>query len=154
MTDAAVDWLAEHGYEPEYGARPLRRLIQRELDDRIADLLVAEAVADGSRIPCDRRRGRTPRDGRQHGRLRIAGPAPGSAQPEGGALPWTIWSMECPALGVVHRLWRVGVDATNRVRQMGGEALEDQVQPEVELIAKIVAGLQNVLHRKLAQECG
>lgn len=49
VTDAAVAWLGEHGYEPEYGARPLRRLIQREVDDRIADLLVAgELVDDGS----------------------------------------------------------------------------------------------------------
>ncbi|MCX7522021.1 ATP-dependent Clp protease ATP-binding subunit [Microbacterium sp. STN6] len=48
VTDEAVDWIAEHGYEPEYGARPLKRLIQRELDDRVADALVAgELVADG-----------------------------------------------------------------------------------------------------------
>ncbi|WAC67130.1 ATP-dependent Clp protease ATP-binding subunit [Agrococcus sp. SL85] len=39
-TDAALDWLAEHGAEPEYGARPLRRLIQREVEDRVADLVV------------------------------------------------------------------------------------------------------------------
>ncbi|MDF2919709.1 MAG: ATPase with chaperone, ATP-binding subunit, partial [Microbacterium sp.] len=38
VTEAAVDRLADVGYEPEYGARPLRRLIQREVDDRIADL--------------------------------------------------------------------------------------------------------------------
>jgi len=37
VTDAAVSLLAERGYEPEYGARPLRRVIQREIDDRIAD---------------------------------------------------------------------------------------------------------------------
>ncbi|MCR8671437.1 ATP-dependent Clp protease ATP-binding subunit [Agrococcus sp. HG114] len=40
VTDAALGWLAEHGYEPEYGARPLRRLIQREVEDRVADLIV------------------------------------------------------------------------------------------------------------------
>ncbi len=34
VTDAAVALLAERGYEPEYGARPLRRVIQREIDDR------------------------------------------------------------------------------------------------------------------------
>ncbi|MTE22785.1 ATP-dependent Clp protease ATP-binding subunit [Microbacterium sp. ZXX196] len=43
VTPAAVAWLAEHGHEPEFGARPLRRLIQREVDDRLADLLVAGA---------------------------------------------------------------------------------------------------------------
>ncbi|MEJ1088629.1 ATP-dependent Clp protease ATP-binding subunit [Microbacterium sp. Mu-80] len=55
VTDAAVEWLGEHGYEPEYGARPLRRLIQREVDDRIADLLVTGALADGGRVRVDAR---------------------------------------------------------------------------------------------------
>ncbi len=52
-TDAAVQWLAEHGYEPEYGARPLRRLIQREVDDGIADLFVTGALADGGAVTVD-----------------------------------------------------------------------------------------------------
>ncbi|MBO3662077.1 ATP-dependent Clp protease ATP-binding subunit [Microbacterium stercoris] len=50
VSDAAIDWLAERGHEPEYGARPLRRLIQRELDDRIADLLVAGDLVDGGTV--------------------------------------------------------------------------------------------------------
>ena len=53
VSDAAVDWLAEHGYEPEYGARPLRRLIQREVDDRIADLFVTGALTDGASVAVD-----------------------------------------------------------------------------------------------------
>lgn len=53
VSDAAVDWLGEHGYEPEYGARPLRRLIQREVDDRIAGLVVAESVAAGDTVRID-----------------------------------------------------------------------------------------------------
>ncbi|GAA2584714.1 ATP-dependent Clp protease ATP-binding subunit [Microbacterium binotii] len=52
-TDAVVDWLAEHGYEPEYGARPLRRLIQREIDDRIADLLVSGELTDQGGVRID-----------------------------------------------------------------------------------------------------
>ncbi|TYL52861.1 ATP-dependent Clp protease ATP-binding subunit [Agromyces mariniharenae] len=52
-TDAAVAWLAEHGYEPEYGARPLRRLIQREVEDRIADLFVTGALGDGEAVQVD-----------------------------------------------------------------------------------------------------
>ena len=47
VTDAAVALLAERGYEPEYGARPLRRVIQREIDDRISDLFVSGALGDG-----------------------------------------------------------------------------------------------------------
>ncbi|MGN7862598.1 ATP-dependent Clp protease ATP-binding subunit [Microbacterium sp. 22303] len=53
ITDAAVAWLGEHGYEPEYGARPLRRLIQREVDDRIADLFVSGELGDGGRVVVD-----------------------------------------------------------------------------------------------------
>ncbi|QQD77607.1 ATP-dependent Clp protease ATP-binding subunit [Curtobacterium sp. YC1] len=53
VSDAAVDWLAEHGYEPEYGARPLRRLIQREVDDRIATLVVEDGVTAGDTVRVD-----------------------------------------------------------------------------------------------------
>ncbi len=53
ITDAALDWLADHGHQSEYGARPLRRLVQREIDDRIADLLVHGAVSDGDEILVD-----------------------------------------------------------------------------------------------------
>jgi len=53
VTDAAVERLAEVGYEPEYGARPLRRLIQREVDDRIADLFVSGELVDGGAVTVD-----------------------------------------------------------------------------------------------------
>jgi ATP-dependent Clp protease ATP-binding subunit ClpC len=53
VSEQATDWLAEHGYEPEYGARPLRRLIQREVDDRIATLVVDGAVGDGDTVRVD-----------------------------------------------------------------------------------------------------
>jgi len=53
VTDAAVDRLAEIGYEPEYGARPLRRVIQREVDDRIADLFVSGELSDGAAVTVD-----------------------------------------------------------------------------------------------------
>ncbi|BDZ52200.1 ATPase AAA [Frondihabitans sucicola] len=52
-TSEAIDWLAENGYEPEYGARPLRRLIQREVDDRIASLMVEGSLASGEGILLD-----------------------------------------------------------------------------------------------------
>jgi ATP-dependent Clp protease ATP-binding subunit ClpB len=47
---AARDWLAEAGYDPAYGARPLKRVIQRSLQDRLASLLLEGAVPDGSRL--------------------------------------------------------------------------------------------------------
>ncbi|WP_025159330.1 ATP-dependent Clp protease ATP-binding subunit [Leifsonia aquatica] len=52
-TEAAVEWIAEAGYEPEYGARPLRRVIQREVDDRVADLMVTGEVAEGGTVLVD-----------------------------------------------------------------------------------------------------
>ncbi|WP_165143421.1 ATP-dependent Clp protease ATP-binding subunit [Microbacterium endophyticum] len=53
VTDAAIAWLAETGYEPEFGARPLRRVIQREVDDRVADMFVAGTLADGGVVQVD-----------------------------------------------------------------------------------------------------
>jgi ATP-dependent Clp protease ATP-binding subunit ClpC len=50
VTEQAVDWIADHGYEPEFGARPLRRVIQREVDDRIADLLVTADLGEGDTV--------------------------------------------------------------------------------------------------------
>ncbi|MGW0025828.1 ATP-dependent Clp protease ATP-binding subunit [Rhodococcus sp. NPDC003383] len=46
----AVDWIAERGHQPEFGARPLRRAIQREVDDRIADLLLDDELVEGSAV--------------------------------------------------------------------------------------------------------
>ncbi|QFG20326.1 ATP-dependent Clp protease ATP-binding subunit [Actinomadura sp. WMMB 499] len=46
----AVDWLAERGYQPEFGARPLRRTIQREIDDRLSDLLLSGDLAPGRHV--------------------------------------------------------------------------------------------------------
>ncbi|MGY4743091.1 ATP-dependent Clp protease ATP-binding subunit [Streptomyces sp. ATMOS53] len=47
---AAVDWLAERGYQPEYGARPLRRTIQREVDNELSRLLLDGRVKEGDRV--------------------------------------------------------------------------------------------------------
>jgi len=49
----SVDWISEHGYQPEFGARPLRRTIQREVDDRIADLLLDDELTEGGRVRVD-----------------------------------------------------------------------------------------------------
>jgi len=46
----AVDWLAEHGYQPEFGARPLRRVIQRSVDNRLSRLLLEGQVHRGQRV--------------------------------------------------------------------------------------------------------
>jgi ATP-dependent Clp protease ATP-binding subunit ClpB len=53
VTDAARDWLARRGYDPAYGARPLRRLVQREIGDRLARALLAGEARDGSTVRVD-----------------------------------------------------------------------------------------------------
>jgi ATP-dependent Clp protease ATP-binding subunit ClpB len=50
VTDEAREWLADRGYDPAYGARPLRRLVQREIGDRLARALLAGEVRDGSTV--------------------------------------------------------------------------------------------------------
>lgn len=54
VTDAAKDWLADTGYDPAYGARPLRRLIQTAIGDRLAKAILAGTVTDGGKIVVDR----------------------------------------------------------------------------------------------------
>ncbi|MFG2375059.1 ATP-dependent Clp protease ATP-binding subunit [Streptomyces sp. NPDC048504] len=53
FTDPAVNWLAEHGYQPEYGARPLRRTIQREVDNQLSRLLLDGTVTEGGQVTVD-----------------------------------------------------------------------------------------------------
>ncbi|MFZ1485861.1 ATP-dependent Clp protease ATP-binding subunit [Nostocoides sp.] len=53
VTDAARTWLARTGYDPAYGARPLRRLVQREIGDRLARAVLAGAVRDGESVTVD-----------------------------------------------------------------------------------------------------
>ena len=51
--DLAADakaWLAEEGYDPVYGARPLKRVIQRQLQDPLAEMLLAGDILDGSTV--------------------------------------------------------------------------------------------------------
>ncbi|MEV7194506.1 ATP-dependent Clp protease ATP-binding subunit [Streptomyces sp. NPDC093510] len=50
FTPEAVDWLARRGHQPEYGARPLRRTIQREVDNRLSRLLLDGKLTAGSRV--------------------------------------------------------------------------------------------------------
>ncbi|MCU1579828.1 MAG: family ATPase [Rhodoglobus sp.] len=50
VTPDARAWLAERGYDPVYGARPLRRLMQREIDDKLAKSLLAGEIRDGDTV--------------------------------------------------------------------------------------------------------
>jgi ATP-dependent Clp protease ATP-binding subunit ClpB len=53
VTPDARSWLAERGFDPIYGARPLRRLMQHEIDDKLARALLAGEIADGDTVKVD-----------------------------------------------------------------------------------------------------
>jgi ATP-dependent Clp protease ATP-binding subunit ClpC len=53
FTPAAVDWIAEHGYQPEFGARPMRRTIQREVDNQLSRMLLDGQVLPGQEVEVD-----------------------------------------------------------------------------------------------------
>ena len=51
LSPDAREWLAERGYEPAYGARPLKRVIQKHLQDTLAELILSGAIKDGEHVP-------------------------------------------------------------------------------------------------------
>ena len=53
LTDAAKAWLADRGFDPVYGARPLKRVIRQELEDRLAQALLQGRIPDGSTVRVD-----------------------------------------------------------------------------------------------------
>ena len=53
MTPAAKEWLAVTGFDPVYGARPLRRLVQSAVGDQLARSLLAGEIADGDEVKVD-----------------------------------------------------------------------------------------------------
>ena len=58
LTDAARRWLARVGYDPVYGARPLKRTVQKHLQDPLAELILAGEVPDGSTVEVDEGEGK------------------------------------------------------------------------------------------------
>jgi len=53
MTPAAKDWIGEKGYDPIFGARPLRRVIQNEIEDRLSELLLEQRFQSGDTVRID-----------------------------------------------------------------------------------------------------
>ena len=53
VTQAAKDWLALTGFDPVYGARPLRRLIQSAIGDKLAKALLTGTITDGDEVTVD-----------------------------------------------------------------------------------------------------
>ncbi len=53
LADEARDWLAEKGWDPAYGARPLKRVIQKQVQDPLAERILAGEIADGAKVMID-----------------------------------------------------------------------------------------------------
>ena len=53
VSEAALDVLGEAGFDPVYGARPLKRFLQRQLETKVARVLIAGEIADGSQVVVD-----------------------------------------------------------------------------------------------------
>ncbi len=53
VTPAARDWLAKAGYDPDYGARPLRRVLQRSVEDQLALAMLEGRYTEGSVVTVD-----------------------------------------------------------------------------------------------------
>ncbi|WGD39679.1 ATP-dependent Clp protease ATP-binding subunit [Streptomyces cathayae] len=89
FTDSAVDWLARRGHQPEYGARPLRRTIQREVDNQLSRLLLDGSVRGGDRVTVDTADGNlTFRTGARAGTEPEGTGTEAGAAPDSGAGPW------------------------------------------------------------------
>ena len=53
MSDKSLEYLAEKGYSPQYGARPLKRLIQDKILNHIASLIISEGILKGGTVIID-----------------------------------------------------------------------------------------------------
>jgi ATP-dependent Clp protease ATP-binding subunit ClpC len=82
FTTPGVDWIAEHGYQPEFGARPLRRTIQREIDNRLSRMLLDGSLSPGQRVTVDAADGALTLDVANSGRGSGRNPAPAAAAAE------------------------------------------------------------------------
>ncbi len=65
FTPAAIDWIAQRGYEPEFGARPMRRTIQRDVDNRLSTMLLGGELSPRSHVTVDARDGQLVFDARK-----------------------------------------------------------------------------------------
>src|SRR5690606_13244912 len=57
VTEAGKDWLAKEGYDPEFGARPLRRLVQTQVEDRLSDAVLSGRFKPGDIVVIDAEEG-------------------------------------------------------------------------------------------------
>lgn len=66
LTDAAKDWLADRGFDPVYGARPLKRVLRKELEDKVALAVLDGKIGEGATVQVDVTDGRLTITGTRH----------------------------------------------------------------------------------------
>ena len=84
LTDAASDWLLERGYDETFGARPLRRLVQREIENALARKSIANELPSGTHVTVD-----VAPDGESLA-FTLASPATGDSMPTTVPQPQTV----------------------------------------------------------------
>jgi ATP-dependent Clp protease ATP-binding subunit ClpB len=57
LTDRAIDWLGEEGFDAQYGARPLKRVIQKEVVNVLSKMILASEIEKGKTVWIDEREG-------------------------------------------------------------------------------------------------
>ena len=50
LTDSAMDWLVSEGFDPVYGARPLRRLVQKSIENPLSRMILARELVEGDHV--------------------------------------------------------------------------------------------------------
>jgi len=80
LKPGARNYLVDHGYDPAFGARPMRRLIQREIEDPLSLMIISGRLVPGDTVRVDSRAGKLLLHIRKEPKLPVA---PGSAEPDG-----------------------------------------------------------------------
>ncbi len=57
LTDRAIDWLGEEGFDAQYGARPLKRVIQKEVVNVLSKMILASEIEKGKKVYVDEKEG-------------------------------------------------------------------------------------------------
>ncbi len=72
LTESGRSWLADKGYDPAYGARPLKRVIQKYVQDPLAEMLLAGEISDGAHVAIGAHNGELTIDGKPVGKPAVA----------------------------------------------------------------------------------
>jgi ATP-dependent Clp protease ATP-binding subunit ClpC len=72
VTTAAKDYLAENGYNPQLGARPMRRLIQKEIEDPLANMILESKIENGGAATVDYKNGKIKITAKKHAKRKDA----------------------------------------------------------------------------------